>query len=43
MACGRKEREFIGIAYLDTMHTTAVVEGAVIQARIHELVPWRLW
>jgi hypothetical protein len=39
MACGRKEREFIGIAYRDSVQMTAVIEGSRIQAWIHELVP----
>jgi hypothetical protein len=43
MACGSKEREFMGIAYRDTMRLTTVVERAGIQAWIHELVPRQLW
>jgi hypothetical protein len=27
MACGRKEREFTGIAYRDSVQMTAVIEG----------------
>jgi hypothetical protein len=43
MACGKKEKEFTEITHHDTMRTTAVIEGAGIQARVHELVPLWLW